>query len=396
MKTLSFEGNGWEYFKVWIVNILLVVVTLGIYYPWAKVRNNRYFYANTTLDERSFDYHATGKQLFIGYLIAMGLFVTYVLVQNISPIGSLVLLFAFFLAFPWIVWRSLKFNLLMTSFSNVRFSFAGQLGNAYINYLLLPIAFFLALYGVPIILAVIIPMFGASFNAVTGVLIALAVVAFLALAFYLFAYMKKRNTCYAINGFRYGQGEFATTVETKGFAIISLKTLGLGLVIMIVFMLIIAAIAIMTIGLNGLVAMQQGMSDPQAIEEMMSGGLLLIIGPVYIGMIAASFFIMAYAYARQRTYIFGNSKLDENISFNSTLRARSVAWVMITNFLAVIVSLGLAFPWAKVRMARLVLNNTQINSAEGFDAYVTQMQDEQSPLGEQIGDAFDVDVGVGI
>ena len=64
MRVLSFGGSGFEYFKIWIVNILLTILTLGLYYPWAKVRKNRYFYGNTSLDERNFEYHATGKQLF--------------------------------------------------------------------------------------------------------------------------------------------------------------------------------------------------------------------------------------------------------------------------------------------------------------------------------------------
>jgi hypothetical protein len=58
--------------------------------------------------------------------------------------------------------------------------------------------------------------------------------------------------------------------------------------------------------------------------------------------------------------------------------------------------LGFAFPWAKVRMARLLLENTQVNIDTGFDDYISQKQTEQSSLGEQIGDAFDIDVGFGI
>ena len=84
MNALQFEGSGFEYFKIWIVNILLTIVTLGLYYPWAKVRNRRYFCANSTLDGRNFEYHATGKQLFLGYLIAMGLLIAYIVLQNIS------------------------------------------------------------------------------------------------------------------------------------------------------------------------------------------------------------------------------------------------------------------------------------------------------------------------
>lgn len=44
---IEFTGSGSEYFRIWIVNLLLTLVTLGIYYPWAKVRRLRYFYGNT-------------------------------------------------------------------------------------------------------------------------------------------------------------------------------------------------------------------------------------------------------------------------------------------------------------------------------------------------------------
>ena len=69
---------------------------------------------------------------------------------------------------------------------------------------------------------------------------------------------------------------------------------------------------------------------------------------------------------------------------------------MASNLSATILSLGLAIPWAKVRVARLVLENTQIDAEGGFDNYMTQKQEQQSAIGEQIGDAFDVDFDVGI
>ncbi len=71
MKALEFTGRGGEYFRIWIVNILLTLVTLTIYYPWAKVRTRRYFLGNTLLEGRGFDYHATGRQLLPGHLIVM-------------------------------------------------------------------------------------------------------------------------------------------------------------------------------------------------------------------------------------------------------------------------------------------------------------------------------------
>ncbi len=43
----KFHGNASEYFGIWIVNILLTIITLSLYAPWAKVRRLRYFYGNT-------------------------------------------------------------------------------------------------------------------------------------------------------------------------------------------------------------------------------------------------------------------------------------------------------------------------------------------------------------
>lgn len=35
---MSFTGQAGEYFRIWIVNLCLTIVTLGIYLPWAIVR----------------------------------------------------------------------------------------------------------------------------------------------------------------------------------------------------------------------------------------------------------------------------------------------------------------------------------------------------------------------
>ena len=52
---LEFRGSGREYFRIWIVNLLLSILTLGIYSAWAKVRKKKYFYRNTLLDDHNFD-----------------------------------------------------------------------------------------------------------------------------------------------------------------------------------------------------------------------------------------------------------------------------------------------------------------------------------------------------
>ncbi len=44
---IEFTGSGSEYFRIWIVNLLLMFVAFGLYDPWAKVQRLRYFYAHT-------------------------------------------------------------------------------------------------------------------------------------------------------------------------------------------------------------------------------------------------------------------------------------------------------------------------------------------------------------
>ncbi len=396
MKALNFNGSGVEYFKIWIVNILLTIITLGLYYPWAKVRNNRYFYANSELEQRSFDYHATGKQLFFGYLIAMGILILYIVIQTVSPVGSILVIVAMFLAFPWIIWRSFKFNMRMTSFSNVRFGFEAGLGQAYINYMLLPLALLLIIYGIPVAIFTAIAASDEGMSSVMGAIIGFASVVILPLLIFVWAYMKKRNAHYALNGIRYGQGEFATQVETAGFATILLKTFGLAILLLVGTVVIVSLLTMLGGVSDQLVQAFGQINNPEEMDDSMGLAVGLTVTLVYIGFIFVFMLLIAYSYSRQRRYIFENTRLDERIEFSSTLGARSMAWVMITNFLAIIFSLGLALPWAKVRMARLILENSLVDTELGFDEYLTQQQEHQSSLGDQIGDAFDLDVGIGI
>ncbi|CAA6813124.1 MAG: DUF898 domain-containing protein, partial [uncultured Sulfurovum sp.] len=344
------------------------------------------FYANSNLAERNFEYHATGKQLFIGFLIAVGIFILFQIFSRISPIASVLLLLALFVAIPWIIWRSLIFNMRVTSFSNVHFSFTGALKQAYINFFVYPFLLVVLIYGLPLLTA-FAPLIGIP--EVLATILSISMILIIPAAFYVYALIKKKNTEYIINGTRYGQGIFETDVETNKFMMINLKTLGISLLVLLGFGVL--------MGLFGGGMEMISTFDPEAMEQgQIPEGFIGMIAMLYLFMIVAVILIMAFSITRQRTYVYENTMLDEKISFASTLRARDFAWVMLSNMLLVIVTLGFAMPWAKVRMARLMLENTFVDTSIGFDEYITQKQDEESSLGEQIGDAFDVDVGVAL
>ncbi len=121
----QFGGKGGEYFKIWVVNILLSVLTLGIYSAWAKVRRKQYFYGNTQVNGASFQYLADPVKILKGRIIVFIGFAIYSLMNQFYPLIGLILLLAFMPAFPWFVVRALSFNARNSALRNIRFKFHG-------------------------------------------------------------------------------------------------------------------------------------------------------------------------------------------------------------------------------------------------------------------------------
>lgn len=135
-----FSGEGYEYFKIWIVNILLTAVTMGIYAPWAKVRDTQYFYGNTTLDGASFAFTADPVKMLIGRLIALGLFIVYMVMSVMLPLITSVLSIGFIFILPWVMVKSMAFYARNTSYRNIRFRFTGDYWGAFKVAILWPMA----------------------------------------------------------------------------------------------------------------------------------------------------------------------------------------------------------------------------------------------------------------
>lgn len=132
----EFRGSGSEYFRIWIVNLLLSIITLGIYSAWAKVRRLRYFHGSTFLDGHSFDYHAEPVSILIGRLITVGGYGLFVIAGNINPLLNLLLLPLLLAGLPWVIMRSRRFHLRMTSWRGLRFGFHGDYKGAFKAYVL--------------------------------------------------------------------------------------------------------------------------------------------------------------------------------------------------------------------------------------------------------------------
>ena len=65
------DGEFGEIFVLFLVNVALGLVTLGIYRFWAKTRIRRYVWSHTSFLGDRFEYTGTGKELFLGFLLAL-------------------------------------------------------------------------------------------------------------------------------------------------------------------------------------------------------------------------------------------------------------------------------------------------------------------------------------
>lgn len=81
-----FHGKTDEYFRIWIVNTLLTLLTGGLFLAWAKVRKRRYLRGSTELMGHRFDYRANPVRLLVGHLVMLGLLLGYSLFGAVYPI----------------------------------------------------------------------------------------------------------------------------------------------------------------------------------------------------------------------------------------------------------------------------------------------------------------------
>lgn len=336
----TFTGSAGEFFRIWIVNLFLSVVTLGIYYAWAKVRARQYFYSHTFLAGHPFEYLADPLQVLRGHLIVGGGLLAYYLLQYFAPGVSLLMLALGFVLLPWLLYQSLRFTAYNSAYRNIRFGFHGTLGQSYVNYFLLPLL-------TPLTLGLLVP------------------------------YVRWRQRQYVFGNAALGATRAQFRGEVGAFYVTYAIALVMGLIAYGLFFLSLVFLAGSALSSGGL--------GPQNF-----GAFLLAYAVVVLGLLA----IQQYIYAALANHTWQKTTLGK-LRFVSNLRARELVWLSASNFLAIVFTLGLAIPWAKVRYTRYVLERLAVVShgdLEEFTAAAGRVR--EGSVGEAAADFFNIDVGL--
>ena len=435
---VEFKGKATEYFGIWIVNLLLSLLTLGIYSAWAKVRRKKYFYHHTLIDNVGFDYHAKPIGILKGRVIAFALFMAYAFGGKLHPFLPVILGLLFFLILPWLVVRSSIFNARNTSHRGLRFDFIGKVSEAFRTFVILPVmTIFTGGLAYPYVahqknkFLMSSHQFGLSkfdmhakvggffkaylivaFIPIIGILAAIAIPAYqsyvdkasvmgkvavpYAVGFNNTAagnniVLVKNDTeqepyrverVYSDNGPAPEADEptLSSPVETNQVADVPVKEKALE--------------ELMQERMDAREKakgkiLEDMMADPKRAMFGMIGGL--IGGMFYLVFI---FGFLGYLKARIGNLVWNNTTLDD-LSFKSSLRARDYMWIYFTNIVAIALTFGLATPWAQVRLARYRASKLQIVGDVDFDQFVGDKKEAVRATGEEIADFFDADFSFG-
>lgn len=143
-KLLKFNGSHGELVGLRIVNNILTAITLGFYYPWAKVSILKYLYSETEYMNTRFVFHGTGKEVFKGFIKALLLFGSlyafflYAISTHkpfMSVIGFLVYFIGAFLLIPVAIHGSYRYRLSRTSWRGIHFGYRGNMKTFFSLYL---------------------------------------------------------------------------------------------------------------------------------------------------------------------------------------------------------------------------------------------------------------------
>jgi uncharacterized membrane protein YjgN (DUF898 family) len=335
----QFTGSGGDYFRIWMVNIALTIVTFGIYSAWAKVRRLQYFYRNTRVAGSSFDYHGPPVAILKGRLIAFGLLVVYNLAEKFDYRIALLVALPIAIAMPWMLRQSLRFRLHYSSWRGLRFAFRGSPKGAYAAFMLWPILTALTLVALG-------PMW------------------------------HQRLKRYQHDNSAFGTTPFRFSARIGDFY----RTYGKALALMVApGALAGATLLVLTMG-----AWRDGKGSafaallPFAFMAMFLA-FVLLVGP--------------YLRSRIQNLVWNHTTLGPH-RFQSTLQARRLAWIAFTNMLLIVATLGLFMPFAAVRLARYRVSCMTLLPMASLDEFVAGERANVAAVGEELGEFLDIDLSL--
>lgn len=355
LSPLVFTGSGSEYFRIWVVNTVLTIATLGIYSAWAKVRKSSYFARNTRLLGDGFEFTADPLAILRGRVLALALLGFYTFAFDFSLTLGLIATTLLLAAAPLLFASAMRFRLHNTRWRAMRFEFTARLRTVYQAVLIVALLW--------VSTTVAAALGGGTSVAVVGVLSVLSL-----------PWMHHR-----LKAFQHGHVAFAgaASVFRPGL----LEFYGT---------YVVASVLLAFAGIVGAIAAGVSVYWLRDVPDSRTAGFIGGIAVAGMGYVAA----WPYFAARIQRTVWDRTTLGSH-SFTTTISSAQAFPIVLKNAALLLMTAGLYWPYASISWARYRIGCMSIVSPESPAAAIASLEPRVGPAatGEGAIDFFGIDIG---
>lgn len=375
---IEFSGTGSEYFRIWIVNLLLIMVTFGIYYPWAKVRKLKYFYNNTRVDDHAMEFHGEAKKMLRGTLIAGVLFTMYSVAADFSLVAGLIAVVLLIAIAPLLFRASMRFRLANSSWRGMRMRFVAQGYREAYACIALPLAMVL----LPSVLIGLLSDGDPKSKAELGNAMATSIGAVFLLFAIALPYFFWRIKRYQHNHYAWGP----LKTEYRSPALETYKVFGMTILMALLIVAVFAAVVFMIWPSNA------GSTRSWSRNLGLIAGLMVPLFFVFI--VSINILPRAYFTAKMQNLLWSRTG-NRHFRFKSELPVGKFIGLQFKNYFLILITLGLYWPFAVVATQRMKLEAMSLKTRVALDKlFDAARARENDAAGDMAADIFGFDVGM--
>lgn len=393
---MEFTGSGGEYFRVWIVNVLLSIITLGIYTPWARRRTAQYFYSHTLVAGSPLEFTAQQRKMVMGFVLLMLITLAYNIAANTGQDAAVgVLLLTGAVLSPLIWGSAMRFRLGATRWRGLRLQFTANWKEVYIAswpLFALALVWFGVFFGMQLLspeLAEVLQEVEKeaarpkmpSFTPAMGVLLLLGMV----LTVLCFIRLEYNYKSLLVLKAQVGAEKGRWKPVYMDFVKVWLAT--------------VAVFILCVVGFSALIGILAGSSIALVASQSSRLGLwmfVIIIVSIFAGifmLILASAPARAYREARMFQLMWNNIGVSQVARFKCHLKSGSYVGLRIKNMLLTLLTLGLYRPFARVSEYRMKCESVTLHVKGGVEQVAGAMvRKQQGGLGDALADAAGLDL----
>lgn len=348
INNVTFHGDTGDYFSLWLKNIIFCILTLGIYLPWAMVNRRRYFMNATEINHTRFEYHAKPTEILFGFILTGVSLLLIPVLTSVSPTLGLLMMLVVFILMPYAMIRLWHFNVHNTSFREHRFAYQCHYMRLYLVVLILPVL----LLVVTMVCSIIFSKWyvnvatGPAVDNAFSLMLMTSIIPLTGL-FLIWSVQGKQLGELLVNNLSYNKTAFSLSLSYKRLMLISLITV----------LLLSPFLAAGFSQLNDLTFLM--MIPKEVWTESLRAMVIIKISLFYLLIFCGLIIAGIYYRVSCGTYAINSMTLG-NLRFRCNVTYFSYLFLILSNTLLIICTLGFGYAYADIRHARYMARHIWI------------------------------------